>query len=220
VATSDPPAPDLAYWRPPQGGHWVLSTSFAPDEGGLDYWYWEPNGDPKPGEGIDNGTHYSFEELTNFTRTPDGRPNKDYPPQQVDTEGVPTLVQVWDTAPLIPSGSVGPSGGSGEPAGSIGPPQQGAWRVHTGTIRDAENRILTETRSQVSEYEALKADLIASGPEAWGSGTQSYEMYAAEDGMFLATADAIHLVGTYVAALNDAAQSYALADIESKPPAP
>jgi hypothetical protein len=51
-------------------------------------------------------------------------------------------------------------------------------------------------------------------------GGQAFETSDGEERLLLATADTITLVGRYVAALNDAAQAYAHADINSRPPAP
>ena len=65
----------------------------------------------------------------------------------------------------------------------------------------------------------------SSTADSWNSlsdepGAKAFEVAEGEEKLLLATADAITLVGRYVAALNDAAQAYAHADINSRPPAP
>jgi hypothetical protein len=47
-----------------------------------------------------------------------------------------------------------------------------------------------------------------------------HDLIAGQEKLLLAAADCVYLAGLYVAALNDTAQAYAKADIESKPPAP
>lgn len=195
--------------HPPYGGYW------APERGGG--WSWHP-GPPPP----DLVKHYGWDKITDGTKTPNGAPNKDYDSDPAPNDvPPPTVTQPWGTHPPSVTGKplgVVPSDGSGEQISE--PPHHPPYHVRPGQVRYAEVEILTQTQTAVSDYESLKGAAAASREWNWGYKSETHldvngKMDSIQDSMLLAVADTLELAGQYVRALNNAAQFYAKADLDS-----
>jgi hypothetical protein len=209
---SDPDyvAPAGDHDHPPYGGYW------APQHGGG--WSWHP-GKPPPYL-VDD---YGWDTITDGRKTPNGAANSDYDedPAPPDVEP-PSLSQTWGTNPPSITGNpegIKPDDGSGDQISE--PPHHPPYHVRPGQIRSAEVDILNQTQTVVSDYESLKADVKVSTGWNWGyhqdHGHLDFngKMDSIQDNMLLSVADTIELAGQYVRALNNTAQFYAKADIDS-----
>jgi hypothetical protein len=211
------PASDPNYQPPPAdhqhpayGGYW------SPEHGGG--WSWHP-GTPPPAL----ADKYGWDKITDGTKTPNGAPNPDYDPHPAPKDvAPPTVTQPWGDHPPSVTGNPlngDPSGGSGTPITQ--PPHHPPYRVRPGQVRYAEVEILNQTQNAVSEYDGLKSAVGDSKSWNWGYGQElthldvNGKVDSIQDSMLLAVADTLDLAGQYVRALNNAAQYYAKADIES-----
>jgi hypothetical protein len=202
-----PPAVD--HQHPPYGGYW------SPQHGGG--WSWHP-GIPPDSLVKD----YGWDKITDGSKTPNGAANPDYDPDPAPKDVTPpTLTQPWGTNPPSVTGNplgVGPSDGTEQPISE--PPHHPPYHVRPGQVRYAEVEILGQTQTAVSDYESLKGSVDASKSWNWGYHNESHldvngKIDSIQDNMLLAVADTLELAGQYVRALNNAAQFYAKADIDS-----
>ncbi|NGM15649.1 hypothetical protein O3597_04055 [Verrucosispora sp. WMMA2044] len=141
--------------------------------------------------------------------------------------------------------------------GSIPAPDLGDWKVSTGDIRDAEDRILTLTKTEIDQFESFRDSVMQraswifyaenyadtqvsrhSGDRiqgnhyaAWSDGPDEYyasvkdphpeqteQIQYNQYQLLQSVGGVLELVGQYVAKLNNTAQIYAAADINSAPP--
>jgi hypothetical protein len=214
------------YWSPAHGGGWSWVSGQNPPQ-----WL------------INDG--YTPQALENPNVTPGGAvPSApvDPSPPPADTK-TPELTQVWQTAPHIPGPDTsdplnGPSGN-----GNSLPSSSTPFSVSPGTIEDAENVILAETSTAVTTYDTFRE--YVESTQSWifsinnpGLLTESgrngplyppgnlpnqdatNDFIPTQDQVLRNAGDAIELAGKFVAWLNDAAQSYALTDINSFLPPP
>jgi hypothetical protein len=183
---------------------------------------------------------YGHDALTDPTETPDGKENPHYdahPDPHLDT---PELTQIWDTAPHIPGEDVDIEKGGGDGGGGDKgpPPVHQRFAVSPGSIRDAENELLSETKRQIVQYESLKGyvnstkhwifgfdnpdDMLPHAHPKHGEVTPvdknykvTHELHAVQDEALVAIAQVIVVAGQLVAMLNNGAQAYAQADLHS-----
>jgi hypothetical protein len=152
---------------------------------------------------------------------PDGADNKNYVPKDVP---IPGLQATPGAAPVI-DGHPWTGQSSGDPNPNM-PGDVEAFRVHPGTLREAEIAINASADAVVGAHNTLKPKLDeARGEFAFFTGlkgtlnpdTHWLNLQLVNGGDILAksVADTVRLVGEFTASLNNAGQLYAKADRDS-----
>ncbi len=202
------------YDKAPNGGSWV------PVHGGG--WEWVYGKVPDP----NLAKTYGYDKLTDIKKTPHGANNPAYDPDPPPLDvAPPTLGQPWGTDPPHITGDGLPQP-SGDAPKVDKPPSHRAYHVSPGSLRNAEIQILTGTQSTEAAYDHVKSTLQSKSAAQWFGqfadeqplATTAYnenKMHSIQDNLLLAIGNILVGVGDYVKAINNAAQSYAHADLES-----
>jgi hypothetical protein len=180
-------------------------------------WYWGWNMSPDPAL---EPPGYTTAQLTNPNNSPDGAPgpaNPDSPYYEPQPAVVPpTVTDIWgDTAPDV-TGSLFSGLSSGGPPVTA-PPTVPPYLVSPGSIRDAENTLLTALNNvQIPEYDAVKTYVAESASQnLYSAGMTEAYLTSIQTRLLQSVGDGIELVGQFISMLNNAAQGYAHADQSS-----
>jgi len=179
--------------------------SWSPQHGGGWNWTWGTNPDP------DLLHSYTASQLTNPDQSPDGNNTTTQntpPPNDVNT---PNLNDTWNGSPPIVTGN--PTGTQSSTTVST-PPPVSAFTVAPGDIRNAESVVDNATDGLISDYNALQSQVNAAVSGNVYS-VYSGDLNVEQDRLLLNIGDVLDLTGQYLAALNNAAQYYARADLDS-----
>ena len=174
---------------------------------------WEWGKDPDQSD-LRNNT---YSELTDPDHLPlyshpnyDG--NKPPPPDVV----APELKDTWGgVAPDVTGKDIVKSNGSGTPQTVTTPPSHAAYMVYPGGIRDAENTLLADIDRSLAAYNSLKSAVANALPDNLYMANMVGEMTHTQDRLLLNVGDTLELSGQFTRALNNAAQLYARADLDS-----
>ncbi|GAA5199777.1 hypothetical protein GCM10023322_76190 [Rugosimonospora acidiphila] len=166
---------------------------------------------------------YSYDELTdpdhlpNNAQHPSYDGNKPPPPDVV----APELKDTWGgVAPDVTGKNiVSADNGSGSPQQVTSPPHHAAYLVQPGGIRDVENTVLAEIDANLANYDSLKTAVANALPDGLYMPNMVGEMTHTQDRLLLNVGDTLELTGQFTRALNNAAQLYARADLDSFLPA-
>lgn len=137
----------------------------------------------------------------------------------------------WATAHSITGKDVIGSDGAKSSDGADLPEPTSIFSVTPGTIKEAEDTILKEVGTQIDNFESFKKKVWARGGwvfitdnpndpmphDMMGNAIpgQARDLVDGQNQLLRTVADSIELVGQFVARLNNAAQFYAEADIQS-----
>jgi hypothetical protein len=180
-------------WTPQHGGGWT--------------WTWGANPDPNLAKTWGDGA------LSNPNQTPQGGGGVATPPPPDVTP--PDISDTWGgDAPSV-TGTLPPPP-DGTPQTVTQPPSHSPYVVSPGGIRNAENVLLGQIDTAISQYDDLKASVEQSATEnLYPDGATRAQLLAIEHNLLLNIGDALQLAGQYVSMLNYSAQNYAHADIGS-----
>jgi hypothetical protein len=214
----------------PGAGAWTNSGRGA--------WQWVWGATPDPGLVNTYGTGA----LTNPDQTPSGSSNEfnlpgDPPPPDVVP---PTIADSWGGQAPSVTGILPSDSSPTTTTQNVGhlpvvppvsqPPTIPAFQVSTGGIENAENTLLRQIDTQITNYDNLKSYVAQSasqnlasagdpgmnqgnmtGTEVSGGVTMQY-LTDVQDNLLQGVADAIQTAGQLTSMLNVAAQTYAMAD--------
>jgi hypothetical protein len=160
---------------------------------------------------------YSYSELTDPDHFPlYGHPNYDGnkpPPPDVVA---PELKDTWGgVAPDVTGKDIVKANGNGTPQTVSTPPSHAAYMVYPGGIRDAENILLADIDRCLAAYNSLKTAVANALPDNLYMSNMVGEMAHTQNRLLLNVGDTLELSGQYTRALNNAAQLYAKADLDS-----
>jgi hypothetical protein len=227
---------DTAHWVRDDNGDWTWVRSGVPDASQLQDWGWatltditqNPNGDMNIGYWApQHGGGYSWvwgAEPPEGLRDTPGITNPNHVPGGHDGDRtgvttiprdvqVPTLDDSWDGRPPDVTGDVDLD--PNVPPGTVEtPPDHPPFAVSPGAIRDAETVLTTQIDSAISDYDSMVAAVEAAKTQNLYHGNKP-EVTHTSDQLLLAVADAIHLAGQFTQSLNQSAQMYARADLDS-----
>jgi hypothetical protein len=182
-------------------------------------WQWGWNMSPDPAlepPGVTTA------QLTNPNQAPDGTPGPADPssPYYAPQPNVapPTVVDIWGTTAPDVTGQPPTGTGMGGGGGSVSaPPTVANYLVSPGSIRDAENTLLTALyNQQIPDYNALKAYVAqTSDQNLYSAGMTKAYLSSIQTHLLQGVADVLTLAGEWVATLNNAAQNYAAGDKNS-----
>jgi hypothetical protein len=204
-------------------GAWQQSTT---GRGGGWVWVWgaQPS--------ASDVQKYGAGKLTDPAKTPSGAANQAYIPPPPPNVVPPTIDNSWDKVPRNgPSGtgdtqpndgpapdltgatSKGDGGGGGQTVSQ--PPSHRAYVVSPGDIRNAENRLSVALDTQRLNYDSLKAAVASGGQDLATTGPALAEINNAQNQVLQQIADALEGSGQFMGMLNNAAQNYTRADMDS-----
>jgi hypothetical protein len=200
--------------KAPNGGSWV------PVHGGGWEWVYGQAPDPHLAKS------YGYDKLTDIKQTPHGAKNPNYDPNPAPLDVAPPSVgQPWGISPPHITGEGLPLPPGDAPKIDT-PPSHRPYHVSPGSLRGAEVRILTGTLGVEGAYERVKATLQSKPASEWfgqfadeqPQATTAYneaKLQSIQDNLLAAIGNVLVGVGGYVQAVNNAAQSYAHADLQS-----
>jgi hypothetical protein len=229
--------PPAGAWEWDYHGVWQWVPNAAPDPTLVSQWGYgtitnvrqAPNGDPNAGSWtpVHGGgwqwvwgqtqldpnlvNTYGANSLTDPTRLPGSNTTTDanqQPPPNVNT---PTLTDTWQNGAPVVTGAI--TAGAGLTVSS--PPVHSPYVVAPGDIRNAETVILGSTDDAVNEYTSLQNQVNASKSQNVYTETAAAELINTQDQALLQIGDVLEMTGQFVSILNNAAQYYARADIDS-----
>ncbi len=200
--------------RDPAGN--VGPGSWYPVHGGGWEWQWGRDPDPRWQHS------YGHDALTNPNRTPNGAigPGDPKSPEHPPPPDVnpPDITDTWHgTAPSVTGAPpLDDDGGKGSGETVSEPPYHAAYMVSPGGIRNTENNLLAHIDTQISNYNSLKSHVAqARGQNLYMMGASVQQLGNVQDALLLQIGDVVTLVGQFTRMLNNAAQGYARADIDS-----
>jgi hypothetical protein len=241
-ATPVPSTPNHGAWQQHSDGSWAWAWNAAPDPNLVGQWGYEavtdirrdPTGHANHGSwspvhgggwtwqwGVDPDPNlvktYGHDKLTNPDRTPHGADPGGLthpPPPDVNP---PTIADSWNgVAPDITGAVPKPPDDGSQPPPVDRPPHHSAYLVSPGSIRNGENVLLAQIDAQIGDYTSLKNYVAASHQQnIFSDGATREDLINRQDQLLLQIADAVELAGQFTRMLNNAAQSYARADIDS-----
>jgi hypothetical protein len=238
--TNPGPAPGSGAWQQSSSGTWTWNSTGTPDPTLVSQWGYtaitnieeSPTGTPNTGSWVpqhgggwdwlwgDNNPDqnlintYGRAQLTNPDYMPgDGNNPTDGANQPVpDDVNTPNLNDIWNGNPPIVTGDPTGSPPSGQTVST--PPVHSPYVVAPGDIRNAESVVLNTVDGVVTDYDSLQSQVSAAKSDnVYMTGTDS--LINGQDRLLLNVGDALELAGQFVSALNNAAQYYAKADIDS-----
>jgi len=181
--------------------------SWVPQHGGGWDWLW---GDNVPDPNLVRS--YGLAQLTDPNHLPgNGNPTTSNSPTPNDVN-TPSLNDTWNGTPPIVNGTLSPTPTSGSTVSS--PPPVSAYVVAPGDIRNAESVVLASTDGLITDYNSLQSQVNAAKTENVYTQTAG-SLIDDQDQALLNVGDALELAGQFINALNNAAQNYALADMNS-----
>ena len=159
---------------------------------------------------------YGTDALTNPNHTPNGAdPGPDItdpPPADVHS---PALSDAWNGVPPDVTGAL-PIPDSGTASQTVSePPVHRAYAVSPGSIRNAESVLLRQIDSQIGDYNYLRNYVETAKTQNLYTSETRERLVSAMDNLLLEIGDAVELAGQFTRMMNNAAQSYAKADIDS-----
>jgi hypothetical protein len=218
---------------------WQWDPTATPDPTLVSQWGYQtitnvrqsPNGDPGPGSWVpEHGggwqwvwgqtqldpnlvNTYGANSLTDPTRLPGSNTTTDanqQPPADVNT---PNLTDTWQNGAPVVTGDPTGTGGSGPQVTT--PPVHSPYVVAPGDIRNAETVVLGSVDDALSEYNTLQSKVSTSKTPNVYTATASADLINTQDQALLQIGDVLEMTGQFVSTLNNAAQYYAKADIDS-----
>jgi hypothetical protein len=183
-------------WTPGHGGGWSWTWGASPDPHLADNW------------GTDT--------LTNPDRSPnDVDTSAENTPPPPDAQP-PTVTDTWNGVPPDITGTVTPTPAGGGSQAVSEPPQHHPYLVSPGGIRNAETVLLAQVDAAIGNYNSLRDYVTMSqGQNLYANGAGYGQIVAPEHNLLLQIGDVLEMAGQFCLMLNNAAQSYAKADLDS-----
>ena len=127
----------------------------------------------------------------------------------------PALSDAWNGVPPDVTGAL-PIPDSGTASQTVSePPVHRAYAVSPGSIRNAESVLLRQIDSQIGDYNYLRNYVETAKTQNLYTSETRERLVSAMDNLLLEIGDAVELAGQFTRMMNNAAQSYAKADIDS-----
>ncbi|ASW55415.1 hypothetical protein [Plantactinospora sp. KBS50] len=184
--------------------------AWTPQHGGGWHWDWGR----KPSQTLVD--RYGEDVLTDPDHLPghshSATDNNQPPPPDVNP---PTLADSWHGVVPDVTGAVPRPPDTGDAPTVTTPPVHQAYTVSPGAIRQAEQVVLSNIDIQLFAYDALKSKVAASKGEFTYMARERETLINNQDRLLLQVGDTLELAGQFVRALNNAAQLYARADLDS-----